>query len=293
MLSSNAFWKTQHALHGKDSNALPASLLVVAGILVTYRHMTQETWEGNQLKTFLALIMIQMLPLVLIELKMPSCSDPMALLARFGPKVLLMHAFVLGVRGWYNIAHDDGVWDLLYFVGACVALHMGFGMRLTLRHVFEHRDVLGLVLLAALTATVEESMSYLAMNPRQRLRHEGLLSVVVPTCNYAEILGFVPAVWMVWRSKTELGPCSAADDVKIQTKAKYFFAFLLAFYFCEDLGSVPSLWARMPLAAAGHAAHFLLVLDFSGFMLAHVYSPEKIKAELMKMKASFGAGCLV
>merc|ERR1719388_803643 len=99
MLSSSAFWQTQHLVHGKNSNALPGALLLVAGILVVYRHMTEETWEGNQLKTFLALIMIQMLPLVLIEVKIPSCPDPMAILSHFGSQVLLMHACVLGMRG--------------------------------------------------------------------------------------------------------------------------------------------------------------------------------------------------
>lgn len=295
MLSSSAFWQTQHAIHGKDSNALPAALLLTAGVLVTYRHMTQEAWEGNQLKTFLALILIQMLPLVLIEMKIPSCPDPMALLSSFGSKVLLMHACVLGPRALFNLAYYQSVWDVFYFVGACVALRLGFGFRLTLQSLYEHRHVVGLVLLAVLTAVVEESISYMSLSPWQRRNSWKFSDLAVSACNYAEILAFVPAVWMVCRgNKTESSPCSSpVEEAKTETRAKYFFAFLLGFYFCEDICSVPSLWDALPLACVGHTAHFLLVLDFAGFMLAHIYNPQKLKEGLMKMRASWGAGCLV
>jgi len=296
MLSSSAFWKTQHTLRGKDSNLLPAALLIVAGVLVTYRHMTEERWESNALKTFLALIMIQMLPLVLIEVKMPSCSDPLALLARFGSKVLLMHACVLGIRGCYNMLYNDySFMDTFWFMGACAALCQGFDFRLTRRTVYEHKDVLCLMLLALLTAVIEERISYMTMRPWRRKRYQwSLANYVVPSCNYAEILAFVPAVWMVWQDKSEMSsPCHAADDAKIQMKVKAFFMFLVAFYVYEDLRPVMEMWSEMPLAALGHSAHFLLVLDFAGFMLAHIFNPEKIKEGLMKMRSSLGAGTFV
>jgi len=292
MLSSSAFWQTQNAIHGKDSNALPKGMLVIAGVLVTYRHMTQEAWEGNQLKTFLALIMLQMLPLVLLEVKIPSCPDPMALLSQFGSKVLLMHACFLGLRAWYSFFSHGEVWDTIYFLGACAALHQGFGFRPTLRSIYEHRDVLGLVLLAMLTAFIEESISYWSL-PQWQRGSWNLTDLTTAGCNYTEILAFVPALWIVCRNKAELSPSSPAEDAKTRRRAIWFFAFLVLFYICEDLGSVPVLWQVMPLAAIGHTAHFMLVLDFAGFMLAHVYSPEKIKQGLMKMTAAFGAGTLV
>lgn len=288
MISSSLMWQAQHLLHGKNSNALPALLLAVAGILVMYRHMTEEVWEGNQLKTFLALIMIQMLPLVLIEIKISSCPDPMSLLSRFGPKVLLMHACFLGPRCIYNGIMFNSFTDILGLIGSCAALHVAFGFRMTLRTMYEHRDVFGLLFLAFLTAVVEESLFI--------WNQSGFswdLALIIAACNYAEILAFMPAVWMVFRGAGELSPCPTAGDADIRRKATYFFGFMVAFYVCEDICQIPSVWEDYKLAALAHIAHFLLVLDFAGFMLAHIYSPEKIKDGLMLLKASFGAGTLV
>lgn len=282
MLSSSAFWQTQHLLHGKNSNALPTALLVVAGTLVLYRHMTEEVEGKDVLKTFLALIMVQMLPLVLIEVKITSCPDPMALLSRFGSKVLLMHACFLALRVYRSM----DTLSVLGLAGSFVALFVGFGLRPTLLNVYEHRDVWALVALGALTAVVEESIS-VAWSGR---RGNFMSDVLVDMSNYVEILAFMPAVWMMYRHKSAMS--AYEDDAVRRWKANWFFAFLMGFYFMEDITSLGSLWSVLPLACIGHVAHFLLVLDFSGFMLAHIYSPEKIKEGLARL-SNFGAGCFV
>merc|ERR1719506_3322983 len=101
MLSSRAagaLCQAQDVLHGKSRAALPACMLAAACALVIYRHATETELCHDPLKTFLALIVVQMLPLVFLEMKMLDCPDPAGMLSRFGAKVLLMHACFLALR---------------------------------------------------------------------------------------------------------------------------------------------------------------------------------------------------
>merc|ERR1719197_924707 len=54
--------------------------------------------HGDALKTFLAMILLQMLPLVILEMKIMSCADPVGLFCKFATPVTLIHAFFLGMR---------------------------------------------------------------------------------------------------------------------------------------------------------------------------------------------------
>merc|ERR1719446_1253859 len=125
---SNAMWRVKIALHGQSNNvALPTLLVGLASVLVVYKHFTDEQ-GGDPIKHFLALVVIQMLPLVFLELKILSCPDPVGMLSHFGTKVLLMHACFLGLRvcAWPLLEVGLGVCNLVGLVAACVALVMGF-----------------------------------------------------------------------------------------------------------------------------------------------------------------------
>merc|ERR1719487_1283263 len=122
-------WKTQDFLH-KKPQIVPGALLTLAGSLVLFRHMTHEKaeWQDDSIKTFLAMILVQMLPLVAIEMKIMSCADPVGLFCKFATPVTLIHAFFLGMR--LVMYSDYDAHTLLCsgagFVGALTAMHKGY-----------------------------------------------------------------------------------------------------------------------------------------------------------------------
>lgn len=276
---TNTAWKVQSMLHNSNSFALPGSLLLSAMSLVLYKHVTDEREGFDNLKTFLVLIVIQMVPLIVLEMKILACLDPVQLLSRFGPKVLLMHASFLALRvvGHTFYEHGDWYWNVAWLVAACAALRKGFGLRLSLATLREHCDVWCLVLLALSTAAGTKYLD----SQFHVARTQTLLQFTVATgSDYIEILAFTPAVWRVLQAHTHVA--SQRDISDPRTRVLFFFAFLVSFYFTEDILSAIELARDIPLAAAGHLAHFLLLLDFAGFLLAHIYNPEKLKGELLR-----------
>merc|ERR1719449_137146 len=88
-------------------------LLGVAGSLIVYRHMTEEVrlHVKDPIKTFLGLIIIQMLPLVALEMKIMSCADPVGLFCKFATPVTLIHAVFLGMRLIQHYLSSETIWD--------------------------------------------------------------------------------------------------------------------------------------------------------------------------------------
>lgn len=275
MLSSRAagaLWQAQDALHGKSRAALPACMLAAACALVIYRHATETEQGHDPLKTFLALIVVQMLPLVFLEIKMLDCPDPAGMLSRFGAKVLLMHACFLALRVFAHPYTEvgTGLCNLVSLLGACAALHMGFGFRWSAAGLRKHCDVCLLAVAAAAAACI----TCLVGDDINDLPYVEL--VIATASDYIELLAFVPAVWMVQRSdKDVVQEWSGSPDPQKQAVA--FFLFLVALYSAEDGVSALRLWGDLPLAAAAHLAHLLLVLDVACFLLAHFCNPEKLK----------------
>jgi hypothetical protein len=272
---SNAVWKTQVALHGKGNNiTLPGVLVAAASTLVVYKHFTDEQ-HGDPIKHFLALIVIQMLPLVFLQTKILSCPDPVGMLSRFGIKVLLMHAcfLVLRVCAWPMLEIGLGFCNLLALVVACVALRFGF--RFCLSSLPAHADVGGLLLLAMVGALFTELLDF--------QRQENLLECVIFTASsYMEILSFVPAVWMVHKSVKKDDDDYTPEMDSVQTQAMWFFVFLVPFYVMEDVFSAVRVGREEPLAAVGHMVHFLVLLDFACFLLSHIYNPDKVQGSFLR-----------
>jgi len=272
---SNVMWRTQVALHVQGNNALLPSLLVAASSsMVVYKHFTDEQ-GGDPTKHFLALNVIQMLPLVFLQTKILSCPDPVGMLSQFGTKVLLMHTcfLVLRVCAWPLLEINNGFFNLIALVLACVALHWGFRFRLT--SMSSHLDVCCLLLLAAAGALCTELLDF--------RRQASLLECTIFTASsYIEILAFVPGVWMVHKSiKKNDDECISEPD-KVQNQAAFFFAFLVPFYIMEDVMSALRVGGQEPLAAIGHIVHFLVLLDFSCFLLSHIYNPDKVQGSFLR-----------
>eukprot|EP00435_Cladocopium_sp_Y103_P018541 s39_g4.t1 len=108
MAAQLSFWRS--VVHGKVVNVvLPTALILAAVVLLTYCHATADDVNDNSSRVFLGLIVIQMLPLLFLELRLTSCPDPEAMLARFGTKVLLLHGCFMILR----VAEEQGVDFLL------------------------------------------------------------------------------------------------------------------------------------------------------------------------------------
>lgn len=272
---SDALWRAQLALHGQSNNvALPSVLVAAAATLVVYKHFTDDQ-GGDPIKHFLALIVIQMLPLIFLEMKILSCPDPISMLSRFGAKVLLMHGCFLALRvlAWPLLEVGLGVCNLIGLLAVLAALHWGFRFRCA--SILAHGDVLGLLLLALGAALGTELLDF--------HMHASLIeSVIYTASSYMEILAFVPAVWMVHQTVKKKDDSCFSETTDVQTKAAFFFAFLVPFYIMEDLISAFRVRGIEPFAAIGHIVHFLLLLDFACFLLSHIYNPEKVQGSFLR-----------
>merc|ERR1719379_2110010 len=272
---ADALQRTTTVLHGdRNGIILPSLLVAAASSMVIYKHFVDEQ-GGDPTKHFLALIVIQMLPLVFLEMKILSCPDPVGMLSRFGTKVLLMHACFLALRvlAWPLLEVGLGFCNVIALVLAVVALHWGFGFHLA--DIADQKDIGGLLLLAAGGAFATELLDF---NKQASL----LECTIFTASSYIEILAFVPAVWMVHKSvkKNDDERYEAVGDV--QKQAAFFFAFLVPFYIMEDVVSAFRVGGVDGFAAVGHMVHFLVVLDFACFLLSHIYNPDKVQGSFLR-----------
>jgi len=241
--------------------------------MVIYKHFTDDQ-AGDPIKHFLALIVIQMLPLVFLQMKILSCPDPVGMLSRFGTKVLLMHGCFLALRvcAWPLIEVGLGYLNVIALVLVGVALHFGFRFRFT--SMSEHWDVCCLMLLAVVGGVCTELLDF--------HRQANFVECTIFTASsYMEILAFVPAVWMVHKSVKKNDDERTPEKDNVQTQAMFFFAFLVPFYVMEDIISAFRVGGDEPLAAIGHVVHFIVLLDFACFLLSHIYNPDKVQGSFL------------
>jgi len=254
--------------------------------------MTEQNQSHDTLKTFLILIMLQMMPLIALEARICAVSDPVGLLCRFGSKVLLMHVCFLAMRICNAALYDMGdTWtNCAGLVAACVALHIGFNHRWTLKGFIENKDVWCLVGIAITAAVVTEQLDkyFRPYNPVY-WNHKPISLMIGTASDYTEIVAFVPAVWMAFRAAKDAPPTAPHDPIA-RRRAVSFFAFVIGWYVMEDLTSAFECYQFAPLGAIGHILHFVLLLDFAGFLLAHLYDPQKLKINIMSW---FPDGCVV
>merc|ERR550537_1168828 len=187
---------------------LPGALLLTASGLVLYRHVTQETSPrrngSDPMKTFLALIAAQMLPLALLEAKVACGADPVALIFWVSPKVLMMHASFLALRVLCHPFTEigEGSWNLLGLLMSLAILIKAFNLRPSVSSLYEYRDVFCLVILACGAACATEvldvilrAMSSSSDKDLQPMSTMSFNIMAKDTSDYIEILAFVPALW--------------------------------------------------------------------------------------------------
>merc|ERR1719387_381817 len=225
---------------------------------------------------FLGLVILEMMPLILVEIKVLHCEDPVELFCRFGPKVLLMHACFLLLRvGCHPFAEvGSGLYNLFGLMASLVTLHLGFRYQWSLQTFWENRDIWSLVCLAGMAAWATQELDEYFEKQRDAQYHRDnqyiLERIIATTSDYIEVMAFVPAVWIVYRSGKVIDPLSS-PKASSKRKTTFLFAFLIAFYFTEDILTAIRLGLELPLVAAGHVILFLLVLDFACFLLTHIY----------------------
>lgn len=295
MSMANFMWRAQSVLHGKNNPIVPMGLLSAAFSLIVINHVQRDpgrAHEPDPLRTFLAMVMAQMLPLVFLELKLISCADPVGLFCKFAVPVTLTHVIFLAMR-FLIYQHYESCYVLCSALGLVAALYtMLEGFLWSPNTIFKHKSVHGLATLSVLGGVFTVwSTAHLSdvegtANPiKWLLQHEYLGDVLTEilelSISYLEIMAFVPAVWMVFRED------KGADRVQIEEldskrTSTAFFLFLVTFYLSEDLLNAMLAWPHSALAGTAHIVHFCLLLDFACYVLAHIYNPEKLLGELRK-----------
>jgi len=303
--SKSMVWQIQNMFHCGDSMVLPGALLLAASVVVLYEHIANA--HDTQMRNFVAMIIVTMLPLAFLERKLFSCSDPVGALSKFSTKVLLMHLFfwvghvlhgVVSARSGhstYELGSMCSNTDLCFLITACILLPTVFGLRFSRKFMYEHLDVWCVLLAACLAAASTEALTMgLEGKLRRALwqpywRKMLLLSTLETASLYIELMAFVPAIWTVCRGGKDATVAKSADIEGAKKRAVCFLSFLFAFYFVEDMYfGVYQNWS-MVIATFGHTAHFLLFLDFAAFLLAHFYDSDKFErflAPLMNLFAS-------
>lgn len=285
MSSINAMmWQTQNVLH-KKPQVVPGILLFLASTLVVYRHMTHSVYEheSDHIKTFLAMVLVQMIPLVALEMKVLSCADPVGLFCKFATPVTLIHAFFLGMRLVMYSEYDTPslVCSGCGFIAALVAIQKGY--RESWLNVIQCSAVWGLITLALMASVCTESVdAYLKPAWVASKDWESFFQTVFQTSNsYVELVAFVPALWIVYR-EDQSSSRYQVESFETKRTSTAFFLFLVGFYVTEDLMNAYFAYEISWMASVAHVAHFCLLADFAVYVLAHVYNPEKLVGELRR-----------
>lgn len=278
--------KLQNTLHSTDSIVLPVSMLLLGSSMVAYQHCTHWDTSRTSVRNFLIKILVSMIPLAILEMKVPKCADPVGLFSRFSSKVMLMHVGFLAIR-WSSTLFDARM-EAYYFnttmlVLACVLMPTVFGCRPTLTWFKEHADAFLLIALGIAVAIVEvETFSYTKFHSHF-FRSRYMEDVITSASDYIEIIAFVPAVWMAYRKSADAIEQDVEAVSRSQRRALCLFAFMIIFYSQEDISNALSVWSDFKIATFAHLTHYVLLLDFAGFLLAHLCDPEKLQS----MKSSF------
>jgi len=308
---NETMWRTQNVLH-KQPQIMPVMMLLASSSLVVYRHMTHSgvtvldpSGEHDFLKKFLAMILLQMVPLVVLEMKIMQCSDPVGLFCQFATPVTLTHACFQAIRiGLGSETDPMTYWSSCAGLVIAVVVMMK-GYKQSFSRIMQCYSVWGLIALAIFagvaTHALDGALDSIFMTPENdfandadgmQLEWDGgsqfswrpfMVDVLWTSNNYIEIVAFVPAVWTVF-SEDRSGDRFHIESTETKRTATAFFLFLIGFYVTEDLYNAWEAYTslNLPLAAMSHVLHFLLLVDFGCYVLAHIYNPGKLVGEQLR-----------
>jgi len=262
---------------------LPGLLLLCSSVLLVYRHATEERFD-LPLGGFLANILLSMLPLVALKAKIWSCSDRVSLVPLALVKTLLMHCTlgIMRLASQFMTGGDLGkqqfCFDIAVIAGALALLKWEFDFPLTVGSILQHHDVRNLIIMAFGGALFTEGLFIYGpawlVGSGVFADKDGLTptKVFFTASNYVDIVAFMPVVRKLYEVENSLEDCAIGTVVSVEAKrqVRLFFLFVCAFYAWDDVIDPVMHLLDEPLAMMGHAAHYMLLLDFAGFFFFQV-----------------------
>jgi len=205
----------------------------------------------------------------------------------------MMHTSFLALRFrlfWYNDVFYLNCLNVVGFIGSIVALLVGFRSQLNSTYF---RDTIILLVLAVGAATATEVLTW-GLHLAKRYQTEISLEILGTASEYAEILAFVPAVWIIFRSDKKDSAPANLSDVEKKLAAIAFFGFLMGFYFFEDVVAAFASGWEDTMASIAHILHYLLLGDVSTFLVFYAINPDKAQSTFLQSFSEYCfSDCLV
>eukprot|EP00406_Dinophysis_acuminata_P052561 CAMPEP_0179308006 /NCGR_PEP_ID=MMETSP0797-20121207/50928_1 /TAXON_ID=47934 /ORGANISM="Dinophysis acuminata, Strain DAEP01" /LENGTH=175 /DNA_ID=CAMNT_0021017695 /DNA_START=12 /DNA_END=536 /DNA_ORIENTATION=+ len=151
-------WRAHGILHKTWNLLIPAVLLGLSVAMAMYQHFSNNDTGDYSTRNFLILIILSMAPLAVLEKKLMECTDPIGVISKFSPKILLMHAGFLFIRFVAGCCFDfqTRFFKVRSIVCTATLIPTVFRLRPTRRDVLAHLDVAALAAVAVLTAVITE-----------------------------------------------------------------------------------------------------------------------------------------
>lgn len=274
--------------------SIPVLVLMMCASMTFYVMFMIDNSE-KWLQTFMGMSVLQLLPLVVLKLKIWMAPDRLSLTPILLEKTFLMHLFVVFSR--FCTLHGDDKYDgfRTYFYAALLIaglaiLHKIFGIKAA--DLVKHGDLGGLLGFSFMLAVVTQIITGYF-----QATYRGGIDLLDDTGNYADILAFVPVALLVCQeSGIENFTPGTVIPMEAKQRAYYFFAFAALFHFTEDIaepffmhaGTSMSRSKGFEMALGAHVCHFMMLVDFVVYFLIKIRLPgtEKVVSfELAKESA--------
>lgn len=207
-------------------------------------------------------------------------------------------------EGWakvFSMMTIDFLNDLSSWCFAVSILRKHYAWEFSLQNFLHHGDLVILTAVACIAAVATEALD-VEVEPgvyekKGYFKFNLGISTIFAIANYLDVISFVPGVWLVYRmepnmnvfksltgnegvkavhfsgkrgysgaSESSVANSDGTEKSSVQRQAGSFFAFLIQYFFTEDLISPVLMSADEPLVVMGHVAHFVLLIDFAGFI---------------------------
>lgn len=282
----------------KTNMLIPGILTLSCFGLLGYHYSTQETYDYAMCH-FLAIVCLQMFPLLALKMKIYQCGDRLSLVPRVLVKTILMH-IVLAIlriippfmrRNWTIYDMQLGV-DVCGLLAAIGVLSSVFGYHLTPRTFIEEREVRNLCVMAIIAAFSTEVVvgifpkTFSFAEATGMMQERGFIKKTVFTAaNYVDVIAFMPVVLKLYEIERD-DDIHAGTSVPMEARRQVlmFFTFVVGFYSWDDvIDPIRNYEGTYDVVAMmAHAAHFVLLLDFAAFFIMQVWTPSSNKGEQLQ-----------
>lgn len=261
--------------------AIPCVLVVALATMAIHRQMT-ETKEDEPIADFLVSTLVQVAPLFALKARLIRSVNRLVLLSRTASKILFMHISVLTLRltlvpmllkkgfGGYDSPLEIKV-NLLALVSAVYIMSVVCEFRWTIVEFLTHSDI-GILHVLGM---VHCGVLMLLRNEDVRLLQDWAAQYT----NSMEMLAYMPAVWNLLITDEKLLAFEPLSQGTTQNQAIWFLLWMMAYNGYEDFVTMMESGVYEVHFVSAHVAHFLLMLDFSLFLLHQAYNTKVAKNE--------------